>query len=646
MPAWNEWQDEQNLLGVMEDAYVVQMSVRDLPENPIAYDAVDTIVWDNVDPADLKRGNDYKFRALQDFVRRGGHLVICQSPQWQQYSEFGELLPVDLKGIDSKKDLQPLHGLSGWSGSKYPQDPNSRTNQTIELKDPWDQVKGPFTLARAQANPGTIVDEWIDWDDKGTDRTPFIVRKPYGLGAVTWVAQDLGDTSITSFVKQGWASVWNRVFDWKDTPIVVDKYTGQNEKDRFARGGTVDIGRPFADPSILNLTGTVSSLVALAVAFFIIYWVVAGPGIFAYLVNRRRQNLSWFGFTLSAMIATLVTVLIVRLVVRGPPELKHNSVVEEATGQPELVRSSFGLYIKQDGDQRIELMNAACGAVTTLSPLPINPDFVKSPEDSTSAIDYQVPVRDISTDDPPALTIYYRNTAKKFEANWVGQPSGRIEGTPKAVEQKYLDGNLTNGTGQLLQDVYIAFKYPGGPDSIDWVYWMKEWQPGVSIDLAREFYENEKKERPPFPSRDHGIRPNAGPSRIIGRLINDWQTELWEPMLKGKASVSGEGEVSDVYDSFVLASLFDRMAPIRNMMDTQDRVEVLRRGARHLDRSTAIAAGSLVIICHVPEKSPMPVPLEVEGEKITGDGNVFYQFVLPVDRSALEAAATTQQTKD
>ena len=494
MPAWSEWQDEQNLLGVMEDAYVVQMAVRDLPENPMAYDAVDAVVWDNVDPADLKRGGDEKFRALETFVRRGGHLIISQSAQWQQYTEFGDLLPVTLQGIDSKKDLQPLHGLSGWNGRKAVAD--SKTGKIVYLDDPWDAVKGPFTIARAQAKQSAMVDEWVNWDDKGADRTPYIVRQVHGLGAVTWVAQDLGDPSIVSFAKTGWLNVWNRVFDWKDAPVINDKYIPAAEKDKWVGGGVVDIGHQFVDPRLLNLTGTVSSLVALAVAFFIIYWVVAGPGVFAYLVNRRRQNLSWFGFTLSAIIATLVTVLIVRLVVRGPPVLAHSSVVQQAAGQPSLVRANFGLYIKRDGDQRIELTDSSPNAITTLTPLPLHPDYMTQDSDSTTAIDYDVPVRDVATEDPPALSIYYRNTAKKFQANYIGQATGKIEGVAKLVESKLIDGILTNGTGQRLDDVYLAFSYPNDAgQSTDWLLWMDKWEPGVSLDLSREFYLNDKGER-------------------------------------------------------------------------------------------------------------------------------------------------------
>jgi hypothetical protein len=34
-------------------------------------------------------------------------------------------------------------------------------------------------------------------------------------------------------------------------------------------------------------------------------------------------------------------------------------------------------------------------------------------------------------------------------------------------------------------------------------------------------------------------------------------------------------------------------------------------------------------------QGPLPMPLEVEGEPVKGDGLIFYQIVLPMDRSAL-----------
>jgi hypothetical protein len=649
-PSWSEFQDAGNLLGVMEDTTFVQIGPRDLPEDPVAYDAVDAIVWMNVDPAELKRGGDEKFRALQTYVRHGGSLVLCQSPQWQQYLEFGDLLPVELQGIDSKKELQPLRTLARSAGPQQKRNP--KTNTWEKIADPWETLTGPFTMARAQAKPNTVIDEWINWNDKGDDRTPYIVRQGYGLGAVTWVAQDLGDPAITSRAKAGWVYVWDKVFDWKeqnrDRPLIVDKYTIEDDKRpwRSDGGHVVDMGPGVIEG--ITQSGTVSSLVALAVAFFIVYWVIAGPGLFAYLHNKRRQNLNWFGFVLSAMIATAVTVLIVKLVVRGPPVLKHNSVVEQAAGEAAHVRSNFSLYIKQDGNQKIELKDSAPGAVTTLTSIAKHPDYITGSIDSTSAIEYDVPVRDVDTPDPPAITVPYRSTMKQFTANWYGDAGGKIEGSAKLVDPpKMIDGVLSNGTGKKLEDVYIAFKYPGqGVGGGDYILWLKSWDAGVSVDLARAFYMNDKGDRTSLPNHDRGLIPGTDKTdRLAGPLNLAWQEEVWNPFLRHQAGAFSGEPIRDLNQSFVVLSLFDRLQPIENQTtDTEDRVDLLRRGARHLDRSAALSAGSLVILAR--SYGPIPVPLEVEGDKMTGDGPVYYQFVLPLQRDGVSAATQPAETSN
>jgi hypothetical protein len=68
------------------------------------------------------------------------------------------------------------------------------------------------------------------------------------------------------------------------------------------------------------------------------------------------------------------------------------------------------------------------------------------------------------------------------------------------------------------------------------------------------------------------------------------------------------------------------------------RTDILRRGARMLDMSQAIAAGSMVILAEAP--GPLPIPMTVSGETVGGEGLNFYQFVIPVDRSPLKS--TTQ----
>jgi hypothetical protein len=73
-PAWREY---QQCIGLMENIAFVTVQPRDLPESVLGYDAVDSIVWLNADPQELKSGGDDRYRALESFVRRGGNLVIC-----------------------------------------------------------------------------------------------------------------------------------------------------------------------------------------------------------------------------------------------------------------------------------------------------------------------------------------------------------------------------------------------------------------------------------------------------------------------------------------------------------------------------------------------------------------------------------------
>lgn len=107
------FRDYQAAVGISEEVAVVNLTPRDLPEDPIGYEAVDSIVWLNSDPADLDKGGAHKLQALQDYVKFGGQLVICQpTTDWQKSLGFGDLLPVTVQGVASKDNLEPLRGMA------------------------------------------------------------------------------------------------------------------------------------------------------------------------------------------------------------------------------------------------------------------------------------------------------------------------------------------------------------------------------------------------------------------------------------------------------------------------------------------------------------------------------------------------------
>jgi hypothetical protein len=381
-------------------------------------------------------------------------------------------------------------------------------------------------------------------------------------------------------------------------------------------------------------------LMTLAIVFFIGYWLLAGPGVYAYLATKRQTTMSWFWFAAAALAATGVTVIIVKLTLRGAPELKHISLVRAATGEPAYVYSRFGLYIPRDGMQTIELKGMAPDSVAALSAFAIHPQHLENaPEDPGP--EYMVNVRDAASAEPAALRVPYRSTIKKFEADWTGDISGRVEGSGKLTEPKYLiAGTITNGTGRRLRNIYIAFRYPGGGlgNEGDWILYKPTWDPGVSLDLSKELSTDEdgKPLDRYFWLPGRNMRSPDNGQKVRGRIKDDWQP-YWFSALKGQSI--GERHRDDsqyrVHASIPMFSFFERLAPAKNTKGmAPDRFELLRRGARKYDVSAALTNGGLVVLAESDDdRSPLPMPMEVQGDKIDGYGTTYYQFVLPLDTS-------------
>jgi hypothetical protein len=236
---------------------------------------------------------------------------------------------------------------------------------------------------------------------------------------------------------------------------------------------------------------------------------------------------------------------------------------------------------------------------------------------------------------------------KKFQAMWVGNVEGAVRGNPKLVPEDMLEGSLINATGRRLRNIYIAFHWPGeGAEGADWMLYVPSWEDGSTLNLKQAFNvpdDSASKTMPFVGDQNHA----DGSKRVRGRLDPTW-SDYWL-----KARDMGQGAAMDdtfddsgwsggVRKSLVIMSFFDRLKPMKNDAGTrrEGRLELLRRGGRMLDMSGSIAAGAMVVIAEAD--GPIPMPLEVEGDRITGDGLTFYQFVIPLDHSAV--ASTTQPT--
>jgi hypothetical protein len=659
-PTWREY---ETALGLTESVTMVLLRPGELPETALAYESVDAIVWLNADPPDpSKPTEERRMRALQQFVRSGRSLVICQTPERDRTRPWRDMLPVTVTDVVEKADPEPLRAMALKDELPPPTrmqqqrqtadarqlGDNAPTTPIVDRRAPWLNLPGPFRMARAEAKPGTVVDEWIVWDRDAGDRTPYIVRQPYGAGCVTWVAHDLGDPTLTR-AKFGWPRVWDRVFDWKNQTVIVHNYTPSNLRDPWERGPIMDIGTSFN--AGMDLQAKSRAFVGLAVVFFVVYWLAAGPGLYLYLAAKARAQLSWFLFAFAGVAATVVTVLVVQLLVRGDPELQHVTIIRQAPDQPAIAHTRFGLYIPRDGSQDIALRDAAPGSASFVTAYAIHPEHLTDEIKFPANLEYAVPVReaadtaDADAAPPVRITVPYRSTLKKFEARWVGNLSGGVSGSgalvPNSGTMHNATGLITNGTGETLRNVYIAFHGLG----YDFVLYRPTWDPGTSLDLQKDFGRTAKMVvgEGEATNQMSGV-PGRGDS-LYGRIMmdNEW-TRYWFPALQNvsfnQQTYSDWGQ--SVMRSYPMLSLFDRLPPIKNKTGPQgniNRVEILRRGARWMDVSAALSAGQMVVLAESnTNTAPLPIPLEVEGDRIAGRGKVFYQFVLPFDRTAAAAA--------
>ena len=634
-PAWDEYRagldQRDKLLGVTENLVLMPVRPRDLPEHPLAYESVDAVVWFDADPAALQSDGGLRRRAMEDWVRRGGHLVICQSPNWQPALAFGDLLPVELEGGATRPEPEPLRSiaLSGRRG--------------VARAQAWDALPGPFRLTRATPRPDALVDVWMELppsDEFAGGRRPYIARRVYGCGAVTWVAQDLGDPALTLAARTGWVNVWDRVLDLRNDPVAGDAIDPDDER-VYPVGGGVDLGAWLNVG--LESSARVGLFIALAVVFFVVYWLVAGPGLFFFLLSRRRTHLSWFAFAATALAATLLTVGVVRLVLRGPPSVNHRSVVRAGTGAGMTI-ARFGLYIPRDGNQTLALAPApsadgAPAGIATLAALPRHPAHLRGELGTAGKLSYTVPIADVTDTAAAELTVPYRSTLKQFQAWQAGQgPRGRIEGfaTVDPTVRGDIGGTLTNGTGVDLRDAYVAYKVQRGGRGEDWMIYLPRWPAGVSLDLSRE--RQALGVSALVGGTDSGSVPGNNRA-LFGQIGTDW-LDYWQRDLRGLLQM-GEAQWDDppgrAPRALPMLSFFDRLPPVRApLTGAGTRFELLRRGARWMDLSPALAAGAVVVVAHGVEPggtpSPLPLGLKVEGDDVPGVGTTVYQFVVPTVR--------------
>ncbi|MCP4422737.1 MAG: hypothetical protein GY805_39515, partial [Chloroflexi bacterium] len=234
----------EGISGSRANASVALLTLDDLPETAVAWQALDILIFNDTDTSQL---NSNQRTALDAWLSNGGQLIVTGGANWQKTAvSLTDLLPVTINGSQSVDDLP---GLSERIG--------------IPFRDP-----GPYVVATSSLSSGELIFR--------QDELPLLARQPVGRGAVYFLALDprlapLLDWDGSDAV---WATIASRVPESANW--------GLGPQNSYAASTAVSSLPALALPNILQL-----------LAFLLIYTFVMGPLNYWFLKRRNQLERAW-----------------------------------------------------------------------------------------------------------------------------------------------------------------------------------------------------------------------------------------------------------------------------------------------------------------------------------------------------------------
>jgi hypothetical protein len=237
------------------DAFQADWEAADLPERAAALDAVDMMLFNEVDTSALSAA---QVQAIEDWVITGGHLVVAGGASWQATAAgLGHLLPLTPTGSET---VEGLPALGEW------------------LRLPTDDLNDQTVIATGELLPNaqTLVST--------EDGLPLITRRSIGAGTVDYLSADPNAAPLRH---------WGRMADlWFALATTAGTQPGwsQGVVDWESAAQAVEILPGFDPlPDVLPLCG-----------FLALYIALIGP--LNYLILSRLNRREWAWITIPALI--------------------------------------------------------------------------------------------------------------------------------------------------------------------------------------------------------------------------------------------------------------------------------------------------------------------------------------------------------
>lgn len=607
------------------------VTLRALPDRWYGLASLQAIVWtrEGGDPGDPAVTAE-QHRALREWVRRGGHLVIVLPPVGEPWSQspLADLLPIDPDRMRLKDRFDPG---------------NLGTVRSAELFTVPARVFDLPIDARTPAGNSLAV---LDRDDPidPTAGDPYIVAGRYGFGRVTLIGVDLTNRQLVrAGLPNGRTTLWNNVFQWQ-TPAYTRTYI-----DAETKAG--NIARPDLRSDVA-LGGFIASRIAqtqaaavnilLAMAAFGVYWLLAGPLGWLLLKQRAMLQHAWLAFAATAAAASLVFWGAAAFLQPGTLSARHFSVVDlDIQTNQAHVQSWLSAFFPAFGNAPIAVEDADPLHHHTLASMGVTRDFAGEFLDSQA---YRV-----NAAAPHGHRVPIRATAKQFNADYFGPIAARAidqpnPGTPNAPAQPAVTGsvtmsdrffpivNLTHHFPATLRDVRFVLCADDDQPPQTWrpAAGQRDWEPGqplvwgggVPSQADHDYDRLVRRHGNNFPAeRSHRLEG------LLGHYLADVSGGLLNFQSPAEVGPAQPVNIDRVRRQLDVLTFFDALPPPNFRVNNFNTAANFKRPVGQSLDLTALTAGSRLIILAHAEDAPLPLPTSINDQHPPTQGLTFFRLV-------------------
>ncbi|MCX5658145.1 MAG: hypothetical protein NTW19_00285 [Planctomycetota bacterium] len=619
--------------------FISGLELKSIPDRWQGLALVQTIIWspNGGDPGSPDLSPD-SAEALRQWVRRGGHLIVS--------------LPVfaDPWPASPLRDLLPpvapttLHDLPTplWLGS-----PQERLKIDAKALLPTGKATVVLSAEYRPPDPGEGEGEASDAAKPlpnlgiaaaaGRQEVPIVVTHQFGMGRVTLIGIDLTDRRLARMNLPNGDQFWNTILRWR-APALRQQYVDEEQaagrmaqpRDRH----TAEIDQALIPP-LVSMAEAAGGPLAIAIIFFGIYWLAAGPGGYGLAKARGISRHTWLLFVAVVAVFSVVAWSGAAMLRQRTAGIAHLTVLD-IDGGTGLVRahSWLSLFVPAHGKIEVAVDPSRTEESSSLLAAPGLPGGEES-----AFIDperYTVPA--VS---PGKVRFPFRATAKPLEINFLGylleeeKFLGAKWGLPRGklrIENGWPRGKLVHNLPGTLRDV-IAIYTNGRTEPMVWK--IGSWAPEKDLEIKQPAEADflcvpAKYASDPSDPKKQKLS-YVPPKGLLGDL-----SHVLKPGLEATATLGVRAPDDRIIQLIEMLSFYSNLPPPYYAFN--DRTEIykadpygcVRTVGRELDLTPLLALPRLILIGHL-DKGPFPIPLSVDGRTVAAEGWTTVRWIGPLD---------------